>query len=54
MIPIIEDFVKLFYLDYFVVVAHFLLISKSNISLLQYGGNKFIGIAIIKNEAEKN
>jgi transposase len=52
MIPIVEDFVKRFKLDDFVVVADSGLMSKTNISLLESGGYKYIIGARIKNESE--
>jgi len=52
MLPIVEDFVQRFNLDDFVVVADSGLMSKSNISLLQSGGYKYIVGARIKNETE--
>lgn len=53
MIPIVEDFVKRFELDDFVVVADSGLMSKSNIALLESGGYKYIIGARIKNETEE-
>lgn len=53
MLPIVEDFVQRFNLDDFVVVADSGLMSKSNISLLQSGGYKYIVGARIKNEIEE-
>lgn len=53
MIPIVEDFVKRFELDDFVVVADSGLMSKSNIALLESGGYKYIIGARIKNESEE-
>ncbi len=53
MLPIIDDFVRRFNLDDFVVVADSGLMSKSNISLLESGGYKYIIGARIKNETEE-
>jgi len=53
MLPIIDDFVRRFNLDDFVVVADSGLMNKSNISLLQSGGYKYIIGARIKNETEE-
>ena len=52
MLPIVEDFVQRFKLEEFVIVADSGLMSKSNISLLQSGGYKYIVGARIKNETE--
>lgn len=52
MLPIVEDFVQRFKLEDFVVVADSGLMSKSNISLLQSSGYKYIVGARIKNETE--
>jgi len=52
MIPMVEDFVSRFKLDDFVVVADSGLMNKSNISLLESGGYKYIIGARIKNESE--
>ncbi len=52
MIPIIEDFVQRYKLNDFVVVADSGLMNKSNISLLESGGIKYIIGARIKNEKE--
>lgn len=52
MIPIVEDFVKRFELEDFVVVADSGLMSKTNISLLESSGYKYIIGARIKNETE--
>ncbi len=52
MIPIVEDFVQRFELDDFIVVADSGLMNKSNISLLESGGYKYIVGARIKNETE--
>ena len=53
MIPIVEDFVQRFNLDDFVVVADSGLMNKTNISLLESAGYKYIIGARIKNETEK-
>ena len=53
MIPIVEDFVKRFDLEDFVVVADSGLMNKTNISLLESGGYKYIVGARIKNETEE-
>lgn len=53
MIPIVEDFVRRFGLEDFVVVADSGLMNKSNISLLESGGYKYIIGARIKNENEE-
>jgi transposase len=53
MIPIVEDFVQRFNLEGFVVVADSGLMNKSNISLLESGGYKYIIGARIKNEAHE-
>jgi len=53
MLPIVEDFVKRFELDDFVVVADSGVMNKSNISLLESGGYKYIIGARIKNESDK-
>ena len=52
MLPIVEDFVQRFNLKDFVVVADSGLMNKSNISLLESGGYKYIIGARIKNETE--
>jgi len=41
MLPIVDDFVKRFKLDNFVIVADSGLINKTNISLLESGGYKY-------------
>lgn len=51
MIPIVDDFVRRFNLEDFVVVADSGLMNKKNISLLTSGGYKYIIGARIKNEA---
>lgn len=51
MIPVVEDFVKRFILEDFVVVADSGLMSKKNLALLQSGGYKYILGARIRNEA---
>ena len=53
MIPIVEDFVKRYQLDDFIVVADSGLMNKKNIMLLASGGHKFIIGARIKNENEE-
>ena len=50
MIPIVDDFVKRFNLEDFVVVADSGLMNKKNISLLESGGYQYIIGARIKNE----
>jgi transposase len=53
MLPMVEDFVQRFKLDDFVVVADSGLMNKSNVSLLESGGYKYILGARIKNEQEE-
>ena len=53
MIPVVEDFVRHFELEDFVVVADSGLISEKNIELLESGGYKYIIGARIKNESEE-
>jgi transposase len=53
MIPIVEDFVRRFNLEDFVVVADSGLMNKTNISLLESGGYKYIIGANIKSETEE-
>lgn len=53
MLPIVEDFVYRFKLDDFIVVADSGLMNKSNISLLESGGYKYIIGAKIKTETDK-
>ena len=53
MIPVVEDFVKRFELDDFMVVADSGLISQKNIELLASGGYQYIIGARIKNESEE-
>jgi transposase len=53
MLPIVDDFVKRFKLDDFVIVADSGLMNKTNISLLESGGYKYIIGARIKNETEE-
>jgi len=53
MIPVVEDFVRRFGLDDFVVVADSGLISQKNIEMLESGGYKYIIGARIKNGSEK-
>jgi len=52
-LPIVEDFVQRFHLDDFVIVADSGLMNKTNISLLDSGGYKYIIGARIKNESEE-
>lgn len=53
MIPIVDDFVRRFNLDDFVVVADSGLMNKKNLSLLELGGYRYIIGARIKNEANE-
>ncbi|MDR1370834.1 MAG: IS1634 family transposase [Dysgonamonadaceae bacterium] len=53
MIPVVEDFVKRFQLEDFVVVSDSGLMNKTNIALLESGGYKYIIGAGIKNETEE-
>jgi transposase len=53
MIPIVEDFVKRFNLEDFVVVADSGLMNKTNIALLESGNYKYIIGARIQNETEE-
>lgn len=53
MLPIVEDFVKRFDLEDFVVVADSGLMNKKNIDLLESGGYKYIVGARIKNETSE-
>ena len=53
MLPIVEDFVKRFNLEDFVIVADSGLMNKTNISLLESAGYKYIVGARIKNETEE-
>jgi transposase len=53
MLPIVEDFVHRFDLSDFVVVADSGLMNKTNISLLESSGYKYIIGARIKNETEE-
>jgi transposase len=53
MIPVVEDFVRRFELDDFVVVADSGLISQKNIELLESGGYQYIIGARIKNESKE-
>jgi transposase len=53
MLPIVEDFVHRFHLDDFVVVADSGLMNKTNISLLESGGYKYIIGARIKSESKE-
>lgn len=53
MLPIVEDFVQRFNLEDFVVVADSGLMNKSNISLMESFGYKYIIGARIKNETQE-
>jgi transposase len=53
MIPVVEDFVRRFHLEDFVVVADSGLMTKKNLLLLQRGGYKYILGARIRNEAKE-
>ena len=53
MLPIVEDFVHRFDLSDFVVVADSGLMNKTNLSLLESAGYKYIIGARIKNETEE-
>lgn len=53
MLPIVEDFVRRFELDDFVVVADSGLMNNKNRALLESAGYKYILGARIKNESEK-
>ena len=53
MLPIVEDFVHRFNLSDFVIVADSGLMNKTNISLLETAGYKYIIGARIKNESEE-
>jgi len=53
MLPIVEDFVHRFHLEDFVIVADSGLMNKTNISLLESGGYKYIIGARIENESEE-
>lgn len=53
MIPIVDDFVRRFNLEDFVIVADSGLMNKKNISLLELGGYRYIIGARIKNEANE-
>jgi transposase len=53
MMPIVEDFVKRFNLDDFVIVADSGLINKTNLALLESGGYKYIIGTRIKNETNE-
>ena len=53
MLPIVEDFVRRFDLEDFVVVADSGLMNSTNIALLESGGYKYIIGARIKNENEE-
>lgn len=53
MLPMVEDFVQRYKLDDFVVVADSGLMNKSNLSLLESGGYKYVLGARIKSGPEK-
>jgi len=53
MLPIVEDFVQRFNLDDFVVVADSGLMNKTNLSLLETAGYKYIIGARIKSESDE-
>jgi transposase len=53
MLPIVEDFVQRFKLDDFVVVADSGLMNKTNLSLLESAGYKYIIGARIKSESDE-
>lgn len=53
MLPMVDDFVKRFDLDDFVIVADSGLMNKTNIQLLESGKYKYIVGARIKNETEE-
>ena len=53
MLPIVEDFVRRFDLENFVVVADSGLMNSKNIALLESGGYKYIIGARIKNESKE-
>jgi transposase len=53
MLPMVDDFIKRFKLDDFVIVADSGLMNKTNISLIESGGYKYIIGARIKNETEE-
>lgn len=53
MLPIVDDFVRRFKLEDFVVVADSGLMNKKNISLLESGGYNYIIGARIKNESSE-
>lgn len=52
MLPIVEDFIQRFNLDDFIIVSDSGLMNKTNISLLESAGYKYIIGARIKNESE--
>ena len=52
MLPVIEDFVRRFNLDDFIVVADSGLMNQSNVALLEGGDYKYIIGARIKNESD--
>jgi transposase len=53
MLPIVDDFIQRFNLSDFVIVADSALMNKTNISLLESAGYKYIIGARIKNESDK-
>jgi transposase len=53
MLPIVDDFVKRFKLEDFVIVADSGMINKSNLTLLEEAGYKYIIGARIKTESDK-
>jgi len=53
MLPIVDDFIKRFKLDDFVIVADSGLMNKTNISLFESAGYKYIIGARIKSETEE-
>ena len=53
MIPIVDDFVRRFNLEDFIVVADSGLMNKKNLSLLDLGGYRYIIGARIKNESDE-
>jgi hypothetical protein len=53
MLPTVEDFVKRFKLEDFVIVADSGLMNRTNLALLESGGYKYIIGARIKNETDE-
>jgi len=53
MLPIVDDFIQRFNLSDFVIVADSALMTKTNISLLESAGYKYIIGARIKNESDE-